>query len=240
MRISGRELLLSALSEIIGPVDEQNGTEIAEAARLSGLHLDGIDQTLLSGSATGYDVTLPVGKGRFTWGLTGSDITAETPGGNTPDGGVISWSYVEGGVENTRGALASVFDYQNYAQKETPGSPPELLWQDRSVSGSQAVFFVLPVPSEEVLLRLYARVPALREIRDTAVYDLPDGVASYVALSLATGLASHFGVRPANMLTSKLRDAERIVVQLSRTRFRPRLPREYVRIGSHPYRRFTT
>ena len=177
-------------------------------------------------------MTLPAGKNTFTWGsATGSDIVGDPPGGNTPDGGVITWSYLESGVEVVRGAPNSIYDYQGYPQKDTPGSPPVILWQNRSVGGSAAEFIVLPIPSEEVTLRLYGRVPSLRRIVRTGNYDLPDGVAGYISLSLAVYLAPHFGMPISNELTVRLRDSERGLVQLARSRFRPRLGREYTRIG---------
>lgn len=221
MVVKGEALLRAALSEVIGPADASQEDHIRDAANLAPIHLDSLDQRLLSGGAASRDVTLQPGTASFTWG-PGGDIDAPVPAGEPPQGGVISWSRMDGGQEYAQGQIADTFTYQAFTDKETPGRPA-LLYRDRSGGGSRATFFVLPIPDVEYTLRLYGTIPALRTINRNTNYDLPDGVAAFVSLSLADYLVPHFalqGVPPG--LGAKLVEARNAVVQSTRGRIIPR------------------
>ena len=235
MRITGEDLLRSALAEIAGEITDDQDYEIESAARAAPVCLDTLDQRLLAGGLQGYDVTLPAGVNDFTW-EPGGNIDAPPPAGEPPDGGVLAWSWVDGDQEYPRGGLTDAEGYAGYVDKGRAGGPPALLWRNRSGPGSLARFVVLPTPVNPTTLRLYATVPSLRTIERGATYDLPDGVAAYVSSSLAVFMAPRLALPLPDGLPGKAAKAERQARQTTRRRVVERAPREALNIGRGSWR----
>ena len=241
MRISGEELLRTALEQITG--GEPAEDDVEAAAGHSAVFLDGLDKTLLAGGVSIHELTLParatlspaaqaLAYRSFVWGPGGA-IDGLPPSGAVPDGGVQSWSFVRGGEEEPRGAPINAEQLQSFAATATATGEPLVLWRDRSATdgGESATFRVYPNPDDAALLRLYARTPALRSIDRGASYDLPEGVGAYLGASLAVFEADTLSLTVPPSLANRQADYHRRLTSLARGRNTPVVEPYAMRIG---------
>ena len=129
-----------------------------------------------------------------------------------PPSEVDYWTVVREGYEyrvTPNGRLTQLYQWLNRSFLGVGGWPQMLYWQRNLNDAGLQTFEFAPATVERMVFRVYAKAPALADVKRGESYELPQGVAAYLIALLAIDACQPFGFQPTPAMFSALKMAER-------------------------------